>query len=104
MERFSCRNDATIWLQGFLVIFSLFGLGFFVHNSLLGIARQWSREKFAILTLKPRSHVRILIYRTWAIDQYNLLTFTIVLSRGYQHARLIGRQQNLERTGSDQPL
>ena len=54
--------------------------------------------------LKPRNHVRILIYRTWAIDQYNLLTFTIVLSRGYQHARLIGRQQNLERTGSDQPL
>ena len=28
-------------------------------KSLLGIARQWSREKFAILTLKPRSHVRI---------------------------------------------
>ena len=55
-------------------------------------------------TLKPRNHVRILIYRTWAIDQYNFLTFTILLSRGYQHARLIGRQQNLERTGSDQPL
>ena len=41
--------------------FSIFGLVFFVLNSLLGIARQWSREKFAILTLKPRSHVRILI-------------------------------------------
>ena len=26
---------------------------FFVLNFLLGIARQWSREKFAILTLKP---------------------------------------------------
>ena len=25
-------------------------------KSLLGIARQWSREKFAILTTKPRSH------------------------------------------------
>ena len=25
-----------------------------------------SREKFSILSLKPRSHVRILIYRTWA--------------------------------------
>ena len=31
------------------------------------IARQWSREKFAILTLKPQRHVRILIYRKWAI-------------------------------------
>ena len=47
--------------------FSIFGLVFFVLKSLLGIARQWSREKFAILSLKPRSHVRILIYRTWAI-------------------------------------
>ena len=47
--------------------FSIFGLVFFVLKSLLGIARQWSLEKFAILTLKPRSRVRILIYRTWAI-------------------------------------
>ena len=30
--------------------FSIFGLAFFVLNSLLGIARQWSREKFAILS------------------------------------------------------
>ena len=34
--------------------FSLFGLIFFVLKSLLGIARQWSREKFAVLNLKPR--------------------------------------------------
>ena len=27
---------------------------------------EWSGKKFAILTLKPRNHVRILIYRTWA--------------------------------------
>ena len=47
--------------------FSTFGLVFFVHRSLLGIARQWSRKKLAILTLKPRSLLRILIYRTWAI-------------------------------------
>ena len=54
-----------------MVIFFFSGFGFFfVLNFLLGIARQWSREKFPILTLKPRSHVRILIYRTWAIDQY----------------------------------
>ena len=36
-------------------------------KSLLGIARQWSRKEFLILTLKPRNHVRILIYRLWAI-------------------------------------
>ena len=36
-------------------------------KSLLGIAKQWRLKKFAILTLKSQSHVRILIYRTWAI-------------------------------------
>ena len=48
--------------------FSIFGLVFFVLKSLLEITRQWSRPKFAILTLKHRSHVRILIYQTWAIE------------------------------------
>ena len=47
--------------------FSIFGLVFLVLKSLLGIARQWSGEKLATLTLKPRSRVRILIYQTWAI-------------------------------------
>ena len=32
---------------------------FFLLNSRLGIARQWSRGKFEILTVKPQSHVRI---------------------------------------------
>ena len=45
--------------------FSIFGLVFFVLKSILGIVRQWSREKFAILT---QSHGRSLIYRTWAIQ------------------------------------
>ena len=36
-------------------------------KSTLGIARQSSGEKFAIFSLKPRSHVRILINRMWAI-------------------------------------
>ena len=55
------------WLRGFqvkllyLVLFSL-------YPSLLGIERQKKFEKFAILTRKPRSHVRILIYRMWPID------------------------------------
>ena len=35
-------------------------------KSLPRIARQWSSVKIAILSLKPRNHIRILIYRTWA--------------------------------------
>ena len=46
---------------------SIFGVVFFVSKSLLGIERQKKFEKFAILTRKPRSHVRILIYRSWPI-------------------------------------
>ena len=42
-------------------------LDFFpVLKPLVGVARQWSLEKFAILALKPRSHVRILKYQRWA--------------------------------------
>ena len=46
---------------------SIFGVVFFVSKSLMGIERQNKLEKFAILTRKPRSHARILIYRTWPI-------------------------------------
>ena len=42
--------------------FSIFSLVFFVLKSFLGIARRWSREKFAIFSHKLRSHVRISIY------------------------------------------
>ena len=49
---------------------SIFGVVFFVSKSLLGIERQKKLEKFAILTQKPRSHARILIYRTWPIVQF----------------------------------
>ena len=45
------------WLRGFLVIFSIFVLVFFVLKSLLGIATQWSHVKFAFMTLKLRSRV-----------------------------------------------
>ena len=37
-------------------------------KTLLGIARQWSREKFSISTLKPPSLLEILIYRMWLIN------------------------------------
>ena len=50
---------------------SIFGVVFFVSKSLLGIERQKKLEKFAILTRKPRSHARILIYRTWPIVEKN---------------------------------
>ena len=45
----------------------MFGGVFFVSKSLLGIEGQRKIEKFSILTRKPRSHARILIYRTWPI-------------------------------------
>ena len=32
-------------------------------KSLQGIMRQQSREKFVILSIKPQTHVRILLYR-----------------------------------------
>ena len=54
------------WLRGQTYIF---GVVFFVSKSLLGIEKQKKLEKFAILTGKPRSHVRILIYRTWPIPK-----------------------------------
>ena len=46
---------------------SKFGVLFFVSNckSILGIERKKRLKK---LTRKPRSHVRILIYRTWPIE------------------------------------
>ena len=43
---------------------SIFSVAFFVSKSLLGIERQKKLKKFTIFTRKPRSHVRILIYRT----------------------------------------
>ena len=44
---------------------SIFGVAFFVSKSLLGIERR--KKLNTIFTRKPRSHVRILIYRTWPI-------------------------------------
>ena len=52
-----------------------------MFNSLLGIARQWSREKVAILSLKPLSHIKMLIYRTWAIYCWGYRDSTIRRSR-----------------------
>ena len=48
---------------------SVFGVVFFVFEFLLVIERQKKLKNFTILTRKPRSHVRILIYRTWPIGR-----------------------------------
>ena len=55
---------------------SISGVVFFVFETLLGIERQKKLKKFTILTRKPRSHVRILIYRTWPIIIWLCLTRT----------------------------
>ena len=60
----------------------IFGVVFFVSKSLLGIERQNKLERFAILTRKPRSHVRILIYRTWPIGK--IATIILMLARDFK--------------------
>ena len=47
---------------------------FFVFKSLLGIERQTKLLKKSFLTRKPRSHVRIFIYRTWPNTESCLYT------------------------------
>ena len=71
---------------------SIFGVVFFVSKSLLGIERQKKLEKFAILTRKPRSHARILIYRTWPINNStNVWYFHIPLATIYDNMRLLSQ-------------
>ena len=57
------------WLQGFLIFWSFFYIwfGFVCAQVSSGNCKTMDHEKFATLTLKPRSRVRILIYWTWAI-------------------------------------
>ena len=55
---------------------SIFGVIFFVFKSLLGIERQKKLRKVTFFTRKPRSHVRILIYRTSPIHQDRWEEFT----------------------------
>ena len=47
-------------------------LSFLCAQASSGNCEHRSREKFSILTLKPRSHVRILIYRTWPKLQFRI--------------------------------
>ena len=68
---------------------SIFGVVFFVSNSPLGIERQKKREKFAVVTRKPRSHARILIYRTWPIVPYLVADHAEILKEsGYGSSQL----------------
>ena len=66
---------------------SLFGVVSFVSKSLLEIERQKKLEKFTILTRKTRSHVRILINRTWPI--VNFIRAISLLNINYFIAQII---------------
>ena len=63
---------STCFAFVFVLLLLLLLLLLFVLKSrpLQGFERQQSREKFVILTLKPQSHVKILIYRTRAIRMH----------------------------------
>ena len=72
---------------------SIFGGVLFVSKSLLGIEGQRELKKFAILTRKPRSHARILIYRTWPIRFSKwLLPELSIPAAGQKDRRLWGRE------------
>ena len=85
-----CQNSPrSIYLNSNMIPrlsghFSIISLIFFVLKSLLGIA---------ILSLKPRSHDRILIYRTWAKKQqeviflYKLIKGKCVCRNYFRHKR-----------------
>ena len=70
----------------------IFGVVFFVYKSLMGIARQKKLKKFKILTRKPRSHFRILIYRTWRIvttkASFRLFICALVFASNSGHFRI----------------
>ena len=76
----------------YLIILSwlrAFRTNFFIKSP-LGIERQKKFWKFAILTRKPRSHVRVLIYRTWPICklvQLFTISFHLKVRQKYSSAR-----------------
>ena len=55
------------WLQGFLVIFPYLVCLSLCSSLFWELRDNGVVKKFAILTLKHRTHVRVLIYWTWAI-------------------------------------
>ena len=77
---------------------SIFGVVFFVSKSFLGIERQEKLKKFATLTRKPRSHVRILIYRMWPIgrSETNVFLELYQLKANCDKGRLIPKPKQEE--------
>ena len=73
LEKTHCRNRPRSIYQYSNMAPRLSGSNFYIWCCFLciqvsfGIERQKKLKKFTILTRKPRSHVRILIYRTWPI-------------------------------------
>ena len=77
---------------------SIFGVFIFVSKPPLGIEKQKKLEKFAILTRKPRSHVTILIYRTWPISprkEVRKLTFRALALRRSESLRRLANARNV---------
>ena len=94
---------------------SIFGVVFFVFESLLGIERQKKLKKFTILTRKPRNHVRILIYRTWPIANcivkplmhiFNLSFLTGIIPNALKIARVtpVYKANNKENFSNYRPI
>ena len=80
------------WLRGFLVIFPIYLVWFTLCSSLFWELRDNGVLKnLQFLTLKPRSHVRILMYRTWAIE--SSLNFN-----GAELRKMLKREDKLEKT------
>ena len=76
---------------------SIFGGVSFVSKSLLGIVRQKKLKIFTISTRKPRSHVRILIYRMWPIRKRiieNAPAMLCPLFRSWPGSKLVPRVQD----------
>ena len=71
------RSNMTLRLSGHI---SIIWFGFLRAQV---SSRQWNREKFAILSAKPRSHVRTLIYPTWVFA----LIKRVTVLKGWEHVK-----------------
>ena len=70
-DSYSVRNSVLIISN---ITFRDYRPHIFLRTRKWTIVRQWSCEKIAVLSLKPQGHVRILIYRKWAI----IMSWTIL--------------------------
>ena len=82
-------TNILTWLRGLLVIFLyLVWFSFFVLKTLLGIARQRSHEKIAILSLNPQSHDRTLVYQMWVFHHTSIIITAFIHPNQPTYARV----------------